>query len=757
MNQEDVSQASMLDLFRLEADEQVQSLTAGLLALERDPAAPLHLESCMRAAHSLKGAARIAGVEAGVNVAHTMENSFVAAQRGRALDRAHVDVLLRALDLLRRIAQTPESVLERWQSELPEVAQCIAALQAVQERGAERNDAATAPAAAAVPAPPALLDPVPPPAADKVSAAAEAPGEDRVLRVTMQHLNRLLGLAGESLVESRRLKPFAESLLRLKRQHAELAASLQRLRETLPAAEAGGGPAAALAEAERHAAECRRLLVQRMTELDSFERRADQLSARIYDGTLACRMRPFSDVTRGLPRMVRDLARRLGKQVRLEIEGAAIEVDRDILQKLEAPLGHLLRNAVDHGIEAADRRQAVGKDAEGVVRVSARLLAGQLSVLVADDGAGIDLEQLRSAVLSRGLANLQTAARLTAAELYQFLLLPGFTLAASLTDISGRGVGLDAVHTMLQQLRGSLRISSQPRAGTQCELQVPLTLSLVRAILVEVGGEPYALPLAASVRALRVPRTGIAPLEGRPHVAVGERRIGLISAHQIFECAPPPPGPECSVVIVGSGEQLYGLVVDRLLGERELVVQPLDPRLGKLRNLSAGALLEDGSPVLIVDGEDLLRSIERLVASDGVRALPAAGAAAPRGRRRRVLVVDDSLTVRELERKLLVNAGYEVEVAVDGMDGWNAIRGQPFDLVITDVDMPRADGIELVTLIRADARLQSLPVMIVSYKDRPEDRQRGLAAGADHYLAKSGFHDQLLLQAVADLIGEALA
>jgi two-component system sensor histidine kinase and response regulator WspE len=208
------------------------------------------------------------------------------------------------------------------------------------------------------------------------------------------------------------------------------------------------------------------------------------------------------------------------------------------------------------------------------------------------------------------------------------------------------------------------------------------------------------------------------------------------------------------VVVVGEGPQACGIIVDRFLGERELVVQPLDPLLGKIKDISAGALLDDGAPVLIVDVEDLLHSVAKL-ASDGRLAAPEAAAVEPRARRKRVLIVEDSLTVRELERKMLLHHGYDVDVAVDGMDGWNAVRDGGFDLVVTDVDMPRMDGIELVSLITRDPQLRSTPVMIVSYKDREEDRRRGLEAGAAYYFTKGSFHDETLVQAVVDLIGEA--
>ncbi len=288
------------------------------------------------------------------------------------------------------------------------------------------------------------------------------------------------------------------------------------------------------------------------------------------------------------------------------------------------------------------------------------------------------------------------------------------------------------------------------------QLQLPLTLSVIRSLLVEVAGEPYAVPLAHVNRTLHVSRTEIELLEGHQHIAFDGRRIGVVTAHQILDTVPPANEAEpVSLIVIGDGEKTYGVVVDRFLGERMLVVQPLDPRLGKIRNITAGALMENGDPVLIADVDDWLRSVEKLVAGGDLKHTQHGAALAARRVTRRVLVVDDSLTVRELERKLLATRGYDVTIAVDGMDGWNAVRSERFDLVITDIDMPRMDGIELVTLIKRDPHLQALPVMIVSYKDREEDRRAGLNAGADYYLAKGSFHDEALLDAVRDLIGEA--
>jgi two-component system sensor histidine kinase and response regulator WspE len=454
--------------------------------------------------------------------------------------------------------------------------------------------------------------------------------------------------------------------------------------------------------------------------------------------------------------MVRDLARRLGKKVHFEIAGKSTGVDRDILEKLEAPLSHMLRNAVDHGIEMPEDRVAAGKSAEGQIRLEARHRAGMLSVLLSDDGCGVELEAIRRKVVDRKMVEPELARNLTSSELIDFLFLPGFSTAKSITEISGRGVGLDVVHTMVHEVGGSVRAASEPGKGLTFHLQLPLTLSVIRTLLVEIAGEPYAFPLARIDRSLKIAAADVKVVEDRQFFRFEEENIGLIAARQVLELEDTPKtSVELPVVVVSDRLNRYGLVVDRFIGERELVVRPLDPRLGKVPDINAAAVMVDGSPVLILDVEDMVRSVDALLTGGRLRKLGAGGSSDALKPQKRVLVVDDSITVREVERKLLETAGYKVEVAVNGMDGWNAVRTAPYDLVITDVDMPRMNGIELVRLIKGDAGLKGTPVMIVSYKDREEDRIRGLEAGANYYLTKSSFHDETLLTAVVDLVGEA--
>jgi two-component system sensor histidine kinase and response regulator WspE len=604
-------------------------------------------------------------------------------------------------------------------------------------------------------------DPSPP--TDPIPASPtspETPG--RVVRVSAESLSRLMGLAGESLVQARQLRPFVEALVALRTRQGALIEALQAVEDRRtsgsPAESAGVGELLARARAE--AGRCIDDLGRKVEAFDDYARRGEDLAGRLHHEVLASRMRPISEGVRGFPRMVREVARDLGKKVRFEVRGEATGVDRDILDKLEAPLNHLIRNALDHAIEPPEDRVAAGKEATGVIRLEARHTAGMLQITVTDDGRGVDLARLRDKVVRKGLATGEMAERLTEAELLEFLFLPGFSTKEAVTEISGRGVGLDVVQDMVRTVGGLVRVSSKVGKGTRFTLQLPITMSVIRALLVRIAGEPYAFPLNRIERIVRVPRGDVRRLEGRPHFVLDDHLVGLIDAVQVLELPEPAEAVDpMPVVVVGDRGTRFGMIVDEFLGERDLEVRPLDPRLGKPPDINSASVLDDGWPVLIVDVEDLVRSIDNQLGGKRLKGISGPASAASRARKpaKRILVVDDSITVRELERQLLESRGYAVDVAVDGVDGWNAIRQGDYHLVISDVDMPRMDGIALVRSIKQDPRLKSIPVVIVSYKDREEDRMRGLDAGADGYLTKSSFHDRTFLDAVADLIGEAQA
>jgi len=776
----------MMDLFRVELENNTRTLESGLVTAERDQA-PERIEPLMRAAHSIKGAARIVGLNAAVTLAHAMEDVLSAAQHGKMpLTADAVDSLLKGNDFFASLARLEISeliaALEKGTDEIQSLSGQLRALLSVpsevrQETGAAKSaveakpkDSASAINAATPDFSASIVKSVPDGSAGEASHAADAcpavpavqtvsrsgaaqdKAEGGLVRVRSENMNRLMALAGECLVQAQSVKTVYQNLLGMKRDIVELEKPLRLFSEDQMKNQDGERDAN-LGETLTRVAYFEQTVSQEIIRFERFSRRLEHLAHRLYNEVISSRMVPFSDGLHGFSRMVRDLARETGKQIRFEIAGSTTPVDRDILEKLEAPLSHLIRNAIDHGVETPQLREAAGKSAEGTITLEARHIAGMLNISLSDDGCGINPEDLRGKVVEKGYVSSEMAGSLSRAELFEFLFLPGFSTARDVTEISGRGVGLDVVFNMAHEVGGTVRVDSESGRGSRFQLQLPLTLSVLRTLLLSIDSEPYALPLSRIDRVLSLAPAEILEIEDRQYCTLDGENIGILSARQLFQL-PPASGPadRINVVMISDRLNRYGLVVDHVIGEENLVVRPLDSRLGKVPNVSAGAILDDGSPVVIFDADDLVRSIHQLLTTGKLQKIGKEGPAVKAGKKR-VLIVDDSLTVREVERRLLETAGYEVVTAVDGVDGWNILTAQSFDLLISDVDMPRMNGIDLVRTVKADPVLKEVPVMIVSYKDREEDRLRGLEAGANYYLTIGSFHDESLLTAVHDLIG----
>ena len=757
----DLGGFSMFDLFQTEVRQHAATLVDGLVALEQSAGDPKQVEPLMRAAHSIKGAARIISLDAAVELAHAMEECLVRIQRGGETPTpARIDQLLRGTDTLAALAGHGSEEAARGWCETERAA--IAALAALFTRPAV-SEPAKAPVAPAAPATvaaavtpatapsPAIEPTVTPPQpaiASPVPPATPSPtrnSEPGVL-VSAANLETILELSGEALVEARRLHSLRRTLTRAKGAQRRLADALELIEQGQAGTHDHKGAAAMTGQA----------LDEALEQVEEHLRRGESLASALHGEAVASRMRPFGDACGSLPRAVRDLARNLAKEVRLVVAGEQVPVDREVLRQLEAPLGHLVRNAIDHGIESPEQRAAAGKPRQATLRVEARHHAGGLVVEVAEDGRGIDRAKLRERIVAKGLATESLAASLADAELFDFLFLPGFSTAEKVTDISGRGVGLDVVQSMAHAVGGSIVVKSSAK-GTTFSLRLPVTLSVVRAAVVAIAGEPYALPLAKLERIDRLPREAVTLVEGRPSAVIRGESVGLVRMADVLELTSPQEtlrGDTVPTVSVLAGTRTVGFVVDAFLGEEDLVVRRLDARLGSVPHIDAASLRESGELLLILDTDDLIQSALQLLDEGGLRGAEArAGAQA--SKKHRVLIVEDSITVREVERQMLVRAGYAVDTAVDGIDGWNALQKGTYDLIVSDVDMPRMNGIELVRRVRGDGRFNSIPIVIVSYKDREEDRLAGMEAGASAYLTKGSFQDRTFLDTVASLLGVA--
>ena len=754
--------ADMMDLFCTETEIHRQNLGRTLLAIERDGICTNNSNQMIGAAQAIKNVARIVEFEEAVRLTQTMEDTLLSCQYQKTpLTIENIQALRKGVDLLSAVTKASNAgaaaPLDGLSEEINIVTKSLQPIPPHEIESTPRETGRPAKSIANNSQPQAALPSSPSPTpSPKYARKIDDKESIHSIRVSAENMSRLLGLAGEVLVESRWLPSFSTEMYRIKHHQDEILQLLNTINKNFDFNQQKKLNKIRLSELRKRFNAYRNLIAEKIEILESHALHSADISHRLYREVIATRMLPFSEGIKGFPRLVRNLSRELGKEIKFEIIGAETPVDREILEKIEAPLNHLIRNAIDHGIESPENRLKIGKPREATLRLEARHRFGMLTITVSDDGQGIDLDKIRRIVVQKNLVSMTMASDLNDTELLEFLFLPNFTTKRSVNNISGRGVGLDVVRSAIHEIHGAVYTHAKRNKGTSFELQLPLTLSVMRSFLVEINNEVYAFPLVAIEHVVKISKNEIRELEGRQYFTFNERRIGLVPAQMVLEIDSPTTEEDHYLVVVLSDRRNhYGLIVDNSLGIRDLVVQTLDQKLGKIKDISSASILEDDTPVLIFDVEDMIRSMDILISSNRLGRIDSLICGEKKNAAKRILVVDDSITIREAERKMLTVRGYEVDVAVDGSDAWNRVRTGNYQLVITDVDMPRLDGIELVRLIKNDPELESLPLIVVSYKDRSEDRNRGLEAGADYYLTKGSFKDETLVNAVRDLIGEA--
>jgi two-component system chemotaxis sensor kinase CheA len=727
-----------------ELEDHARAIERDLLALEKKPAPEVRgllFASLFRTAHSLKGSARTVRVGLLETTAHHLEEVFAAARDGRLpLDATFFELLLATVDAIGEAGQRLRTNGNLAGARLDGVARRLAMATAPRE-----ETAPSAPVDAGVAAQPAAEDwsgmvRVP---AEKLDALLAQTGELLMVRHRAEARGKaamaLLELMATWHKEQRRVEQGAAQLLKHDAaespskakdglaQRRRLEAAIRHNKDVLSRFEGN---------LERLAAdlvEDRRVIEQTATPLDIEVRRT--------------RMVPFSAACDGLERLVRDLTARSDKKAGLVVEGGKIELDRSIVEGLKDPLLHLVRNAVDHGIEPAAVRSAAGKPEPGRVMVAVALRGPRVEVTVSDDGRGIDTAAIRDQLGKRALA-----VPADEGDVAQSIFLAGLSTTQKITPISGRGVGLDVVKTRLTSMRGTVDVAFEAGQGTKFTLVMPLTLTSVRVILVEASGQVYAIDTISVHRVLRIGADDIRSIEGRRILLIAGVPVPLVPLNEALGFrgnAAVADGGKIPVVVLAAGNRLAAFVVDGLQSEREVVIRALGPRLRHVRHVSGGTILPDGRVALILNAPDLIRHALSLPTMAGLRD---AGAIAPRPARKRLLVADDSVTVRTLQKNILESAGYHVTAAVDGMEAWHLLSENGADLVVSDVEMPRMDGISLTEAIRDSRRFRELPVILVTAMESDADKARGLAAGADAYCLKSAFDQKDLLATIARLL-----
>jgi len=715
--------------FLLELDDHVRATNASLLALEAGPGQPEHLKALFRAVHTLKGAARAAGVAIIEEACHALETRLAPARDGKlALGPREFPLLFAAADALADAGARLRKGEDLTESPLSALRDRLNASPATPRR----RKAAVAPG--------------PPPTEPSFTSERA----DSQVRVDAEQLDQLLASTAQLLLAGGRVANRPEELEALHAAVVRGATVWSRTGRRLRVALERAGAPPALGEAATEMEKDLRQLVRETSRLAAAAagdaRAVTYATAELADRVRRLRMRPFAEACEALPRAVRDLAVTARKEVDLEILGGDVALDRAVLDALRPALLHLVRNAVDHGVEPPAERARKGKSRRGRVTVAAALRGDRVSVRVSDDGAGLDVRGIRTQ-LERGGVPVPPEDHEAVRALFQ----GGISTRAEVTALSGRGVGLDTVREAVEQVRGSVDVTWVPDQGSTFTLACPPTLATIRALLAAVGAQLVALPTTHVERCLRLAPEEIKHADRRAVIATPDGPVPLVALAGLLPplVERPVAGP-ISAVLLRAGARRLAVAVDELVAEQEVVLRAVGRRREAYPHLSGAAVLPSGRVVLV------LNPVAILDAGLGAGAGPGLTVAEPQATgpvRRRILVVDDSITTRTLEQSLLEAAGYDVLTAVDGADGWKVLQEHGCDLVVADVEMPRMDGFQLCEAIRTSKRFKELPVLLVTALESPEHRARGLEVGADAYLGKSSFDQEHLLDTITRLLG----
>ncbi|MGM9490367.1 hybrid sensor histidine kinase/response regulator [Ideonella sp. YS5] len=689
-----IDDPQLLAMFRMESEERLAKLDSGLLRLEKNPADHELLEELFREMHSLKGAARMLRLMPIENSTHALEGLLNAARKAQGpLTPAGIEALDSGLVNLR------------------------AQIQAV------ISPAPTAPVPPAMPEPGDMAPAVP--------AGAESFHIETV-RVETAKLDDLLTLTGELGVlqgRSRHTRMLLSGML-------EQWSQFERDRRQFPS--------------DRRQETITRLGSLLRAVDDGTREDADRLQSALsglQEQVLDMRLLPLATVFTLFPRMVHDLGRAAGKEVELHIEGADIALDKRILEEIKDPLMHLLRNAVGHGIEAPEDRLRLGKPRAGQIRLAAIREDRHVNIVVQDDGGGLDLEAIRRSAVQQGVFNAETLEGMSPAQIQQVVFLPGFSTVPYVTELVGRGFGLDAVLTNVEALKGGISLDSTPGRGTAFTLRLPVSLTTQRLLLVVANRQHFGLPVEAVEAIRRLPASACFSLNGRVAIHLDGQSI-LAPLLAAVLALPGHPGDNAAgsivcVVVRMDGERL-ALQVDDVLAEEDVLPRPLPAPLKRVRNVAGLAALANGEICPVLNPADLLRSAAQ-VAAAVVRPAPRP--------RRSILLVEDSALVRAMEKRIIEGAGYDVVTAVDGEDAIGKLGSRPFAGVVSDIQMPKLDGLGLTARMREDARYRDLPVILVTALASDADKRRGLEVGANAYIPKPAFDQQLLLETLKRLVG----
>ncbi|MCZ7402806.1 MAG: hybrid sensor histidine kinase/response regulator [Candidatus Methanoperedens sp.] len=760
----------LLSMFKTEAKEHLSAITEGLIELEKSPPEKQTglIETIFREAHSLKGAARTVNLKDIESLCQSMENVFASLKRKEIAATPHLfDELHHAADYAGKL------IFGEAEPDISENAKIKEIIQNLQS--AVKGEA---PQPQIVSSPPLTEEkPGTPPATpetNKVLKPQTSRTEDKprsietmqpsssaeTVRISTTKLDSLLFQAEEMLSvklaagqrtlelqeievsfaawkkEWAKVQPEVRSLVRTEDAHTCVSSKLVDFLE--------------MNEAFIKSLDNRLMALTKNAEYDN--RQFGGMVDSLLDDMKKVLMLPFSSLSAIFPKLVRDLSHDQGKDVELVAEGEEIEIDRRILEEMKDPLIHLLRNCIDHGIEKPDERQQKHKPPRGTLKLAMSAKeGGKIEIIVSDDGAGIEASRIKSAAVKRGVISQEEAGKLGEQDALSLIFLSGVSTSPIITEVSGRGLGLAIVREKVEKLNGIVSFETQSDRGTTFRIVVPLTLATFRGLLVQTNGSLFVLPATNAERALRIRKEEIKTVENRQTISINGQIVSLVRLADVLELPEKTrsiPDENVQIVVIGFAEKRIAFMVDEVLHEQEVLVKSLGRQLLRVRNVSGATVLGSGRVAPILNVNDLIKSAVKVTATP----VKAQSGIEAKAKRNSLLVVEDSITARTLLKNILETAGYNVITAIDGVDAFTALKTREFDLVVSDVDMPRMNGFDLTVKIRADKKLSRMPVVLVTALESRESKERGIEVGANAYIVKSSFDQSNLLEVIRRLI-----
>jgi len=755
-----IADAELRAIFKIEFEENIQTLNSELLKLEADVFDKDARSKLMRVAHSMKGGARMIGLTGVVTLAHFFEDMLGAVNNeNSALKKADFDRMYKALDVIKSLVneavtgdplnfdpdKVTDAILNPGECQIPDpsIQESTTELE-IKEIPAESTSIPEAVLESNIDTTPVetvksfAIDTIRV-AASKLDTLMNLSGELTVSKIQLALRLGKIDNLGTLLEESiRDLRSIELMLAPLKKEfklvHTDIIGTINKLRNRFDSATAEiGGFREGLSEDNS---------------------RLNFVSYEFEEVIKNLRMLQLSNIFNLYPRMVRDIASELKKEVIFTIEGAGITADKKILEEMRDPLMHMIRNSLDHGIELPEEREKAGKPRVASIKLTALHSATTISIILEDDGKGLNEESILETAIRKKLISKEESENLTPSQIHKLIFTPGFSTSKMITDVSGRGVGMEVVQANVSKLKGRINIDSEKGKGTKFIIDLPLTLATLRVMTVGVNGSNFAIPIDYIDTSILVEKSDIFSMEGRDTIVFQGEPVSIvalsslleINSEKINDAKTTQTSWQC--IIISSMGEKAGFIVDYLIDEQEVLVKPLGVMLKKVRNVSGSTILGSGDVCIILNPNDLVRSVK----TKGFTFLETSFTDTTYISKKRILLVEDSITTRTQEKRILEGAGYEVVVAVDGLDGYEKLNANEIDAVVSDVEMPNMDGLSLAEKIRQNKKYATLPIILVTSLSTDEQKKRGLESGANAYLTKSGFDQKVLIETIARLV-----